>query len=1333
MELRGFLRSLTGGDKTHQRGENDALTPVIDIQLMCENVFACGQPWRHVSDKGARRVNAKELAVFLEDEVANNYLVFNLCPSSCRYDYKLFDNQVCNLSISSTCPSLGSLFDFCKSVAAFTSISVMNHVVVHCKDSKARTSICMGAYYLFVGQCDTPFEALHLYAERRGLELNDVLTDMRIRLLNSFLLALKGPIPNVNSITLKHAILQLSPGHELDSEVDGELVFEVMCKEQMVFSSKMAYNSIEGDNSLVKITMGTGVVGSCVLVCKMIVGVTNRLNDSIDNDTMEWSERVLFRYWFHTGFLPHNILRIAPSRLEYPHLQQSNWKVRIASLDLSFTVRIPPPILENSDRRLKLDSSSSSSAPSLNISKSNPNSNRRCHRQLLEHLTDKNDCNQAAKGISLSDHVKEIVAKWKLARDELRIGLHDTVDSLSKGFHQPPSFQDGLECICTFHSLYIPDENLETLVGCKYDPPLVHYCLQQEKNDVPNAHIACEQISPKWERNASLTYTGQDHTIALLSKQLQEDLEESKRQHQQHQQQHQHLNQLGENGLISQEGELLDEENMQSRRLGSEEPRQTQRRPTTSQPLNLDTSTFGVEGVDMPPIVVVPTNSYSLDMSKNHNSFIETPTSSDNLRETTDNGEDVADAPDYSSFMSTLMNTTKDDAMRLSEGQFLPLSSHNLNYKHIHELTNDSISNNNSSSNSAQAHPFNDNPPSFKSTSLLETPVLTILPLSSIASLAANTKSPVTKLQKEKDQVRKKKIHDGRKRLLQIQRRKEKRRNFTHRLHGESRSEREPPPLVDTCSNIKNNQADRAVNIGKNEVDGTHQSQHHQQEWQDEGDKDSCDPPKVGKESVGSADLKEEIIKEQSAPKASSSLPRRTAPSPLTTPPPPPPPPPPFPSFLLPNKNLTSIHDSSIPSPPPPPPPPLPPQFSANGSLIPPPPPPPMFASTGMIQPPAEPSVQVEKKIHWQTVPSHKLSDTIWNNRDVSPTSIGVDVNEFEKLFCKSSKEIKEKEEEKKKRRKLQATQKRRVMGVLDANRSRNVGIVLRRFKRVAVGFDGLIESVLTLDETVWTADELRVLQRAMPTKSELEELSLFKGDVSCLSEAERFFIAIQTKCPSFAMVVRSFILKLDFSSRFEDVSRQLRLVQSACEQLRTSKELGAALKLALELGNLTNSKYSPAHRRAQLASAISVSSLGKLREFKAPGKEGVTMLSFLALTLASKDTLFIEKLGTGLSSLSRARHIDMRFLAEEVDALEQTCDELGKDCPTLQHIAPELADAFSSIKASTMDLRQLLDRTTLAATATVHFFGEEEQQMQLHLLISHIHEFVCSLESVNS
>lgn len=156
----------------------------LDLSYILSNVIAMGFP----SDDfdGMYRNPYSEVYRFLESRHRDYYKVYNLC-SERRYDIAKFHRRVGLFPFDDhNCPSMETMVKFCEDAHMWLSQNPKHIIAVHCKAGKGRTGLMISCYLLYSGVCETPDDALSLFASKRTINGKGVTIPSQIRFVHYF-------------------------------------------------------------------------------------------------------------------------------------------------------------------------------------------------------------------------------------------------------------------------------------------------------------------------------------------------------------------------------------------------------------------------------------------------------------------------------------------------------------------------------------------------------------------------------------------------------------------------------------------------------------------------------------------------------------------------------------------------------------------------------------------------------------------------------------------------------------------------------------------------------------------------------------------------------------------------------------------------------------------------------------------------------------------------------------------------------------------------------------------------------------------------------------------
>ncbi|KAG7606506.1 Formin FH2 domain [Arabidopsis thaliana x Arabidopsis arenosa] len=474
-----------------------------------------------------------------------------------------------------------------------------------------------------------------------------------------------------------------------------------------------------------------------------------------------------------------------------------------------------------------------------------------------------------------------------------------------------------------------------------------------------------------------------------------------------------------------------------------------------------------------------------------------------------------------------------------------------------------------------------------------------------------------------------------------------------------------------------------------------------------------------------------------------------------TSSPPPPPPPPPPPAPPTPQSNGISAMKSSPPAPPapprlpthsasPPPPtaPPPPPLGQTRAPSAPPPPPPKLGTKLSPSGPnvpptPALPTGPLSsgkgrmlrvnlknspakklKPYHWLKL-TRAVNGSLWAETQMSSEASkapDIDMTELESLFSASAPE-----QAGKSRLDSSRGPKPEKVQLIEHRRAYNCEIMLSKVK---VPLQDLTNSVLNLEESALDADQVENLIKFCPTREEMELLKGYTGDKDKLGKCELFFLEMM-KVPRVETKLRVFSFKMQFTSQISELRNSLGVVNSAAEQVKNSEKFKRIMQTILSLGNALNQGTA---RGA--AVGFKLDSLPKLSETRARNNR-MTLMHYLCKILAEKipEVLDFTK---ELSSLEPATKIQLKFLAEEMQAinkgLEKVVQELSlseNDGPISHNFNKILKEFLHYAEAEVRSLASLYSGVGRNVDGLILYFGEDPAKCPFEQVVSTLLNFV--------
>ncbi|CBZ25453.1 putative formin [Leishmania mexicana MHOM/GT/2001/U1103] len=351
---------------------------------------------------------------------------------------------------------------------------------------------------------------------------------------------------------------------------------------------------------------------------------------------------------------------------------------------------------------------------------------------------------------------------------------------------------------------------------------------------------------------------------------------------------------------------------------------------------------------------------------------------------------------------------------------------------------------------------------------------------------------------------------------------------------------------------------------------------------------------------------------------------------------------------------------SGAPSPPaglpPPPPPGLPPP--TGGPKQPPPPPPPPRMGNGPPLPPGKGASAAAAPVpNSSTTRNVPINGAVGDSDDAifkSARPIGLTAGARDKLlalFPKAApKHVMEEDE---------ATS--RVQRILDVNRDRNVGIVL---KFIRLPIQQIEASVRTFDTLTLGEERISGLLKIIPTLDDFEAIARAqkvhggpwkRAEEQQLPQAVRFFLMTQ-RIDHYAERIHAWSLRYELHGRLEYLEQKLSKADKAIDATFASPSLPDLLYFLLEVSNFLN-----AGSRFQGAKGFPITQLPQIMDFKTTDGKG-TLLQYVVEILDTVNPHLQAISSELMPAVDEGRDIDVASIEQELKKLRgrlQKCKHL--------------------------------------------------------------------------
>ncbi|XP_012699453.1 formin-like protein 5 [Setaria italica] len=464
--------------------------------------------------------------------------------------------------------------------------------------------------------------------------------------------------------------------------------------------------------------------------------------------------------------------------------------------------------------------------------------------------------------------------------------------------------------------------------------------------------------------------------------------------------------------------------------------------------------------------------------------------------------------------------------------------------------------------------------------------------------------------------------------------------------------------------------------------------------------------------------------------------------------PPPPPPPPPPPNFssssmpMGPPMSSGAQKQTFAPPPPPPPPPPRNKWQRAPGAPAPPrapgvPPPPGSNPSLGRGRGAARPlgsaygaaasRKSTLKPLHWVKV-TRALQGSLWEElqrNDDSQSVSEFDLSELESLFPAA---VPKSDDSSKSERRKSLGSKPEKVHLIELRRANNTEIMLTKVK---MPLSDLVSAALALDQLTLDVDQVENLIKFCPTKEEMELLKNYTGNKDNLGKCEQFFLELM-KVPRMESKLRVFSFKIQFGSQVADLRKSLNIIDSSCNEIRSSIKLKEIMKKILLLGNTLNQGTA---RGA--AVGFRLDSLLKLTDTRATNNK-MTLMHYLCKVLAARSPQLLN-FYVDLVSLDAASKIQLKMLAEEMQAVSKGLEKVQleydaseRDGPVSEIFRKKLKEFTDNAGADVQSLSSLFSEVGKKADALIKYFGEDPVRCPFEQVISTLLTFVTTFRKAH-
>jgi tensin len=265
------------------------------------------------------------VAAYLRKKHQGRFMIWNISEES--YDYSKFADQVLEYRFPGhPAPPLGLLFKICTSVESWLDADEKNVAVIHCLTGKGRTATLLACILTWLGEFDSPMQALQYVANRRNTVVDYLTIPSQRRYIQYFSNLLDGVRPNSEPLILRRVIINSIPifgkFSSDDEATSGCCPYIQLFKNGKLIATAASYAETKGEedvnvaNSNSKLQLrwvnsseGTAsfridcpVQGDILLRCRHAAVSGARIS--------------MFRAAFHTGYITGGVLRLTKAQLD---------------------------------------------------------------------------------------------------------------------------------------------------------------------------------------------------------------------------------------------------------------------------------------------------------------------------------------------------------------------------------------------------------------------------------------------------------------------------------------------------------------------------------------------------------------------------------------------------------------------------------------------------------------------------------------------------------------------------------------------------------------------------------------------------------------------------------------------------------------------------------------------------------------------------------------------------------------------------------------------------------------------------------------------------------
>ena len=358
------------------------------------------------------------------------------------------------------------------------------------------------------------------------------------------------------------------------------------------------------------------------------------------------------------------------------------------------------------------------------------------------------------------------------------------------------------------------------------------------------------------------------------------------------------------------------------------------------------------------------------------------------------------------------------------------------------------------------------------------------------------------------------------------------------------------------------------------------------------------------------------------------------------------------------------------------------------------------------------------KQLFWSKIPDTQITKSFWIDSQDKTNSLNL--KKLEKMF-----QLGQQSEKKdvKKAGDVDLT-KTQSMSLLDQRKAQNLGIFLSGFKLNDINIDAKL-TILGKNEG-FTSEEIVGLKRFQPTVDEMEMYKLFKGDISKLTDVDKFMIKL-CNIPNLGSRLDILLTMRELPDEIENMQVSLQNLMDACLCLHENKHFIRLLEYVLALGNYMNSGTS---RGAAYGFKLSV--LNKLIDIRSSDAK-YTLLDFIVdeLWFADHDAITCYKdmraLLNPIDFSLKNLFAEFQIMEKELQCLKEKVKGIESDIG--ENVCRSIKKFFENHSKTISDLGIMCQKIEDLYTSLKNKFGESSS-INFETWLSEIGSFIKYLQT---